>query len=725
MPRQDEEENQETIESTELQENSNVMLNDEPVENPSDSSDGANQEKKKTRNGVVSKQIIDLLLKKKILIIVVAVLILIIIIIFLYLGGDFDIRGIDHIDTISYAESCDGVYLTWENQSYIEQKQEEGTYAPVTDPSQVNLEDTERYSYKKYSFDFYFASIVWVDNNSANDVDNETVLKAMAILVRTRVINKLGENCVVLKDNNPENFQELTGNEPKFNEVMSAVNDSENLMIGRDGGLFDSLYDAFTYVRKYKEDDPSYNDAGGYYLKNTNEVGKQIVPAEWVKKYNVPKQKATDYAYLESFSLYGAKYLLEKKDSQYELYRILEEYFGRDIEYYTLVYYNNGGFSGSPSTGLTCSQLDFSGTPLNKEEFVARINAYLSGKNSKTAKLFRENAGKIYDMAQTSGVNPEMLYIIASKEQNWKDTSFTVKCNNFYGMGVTNGKNTGKCFDSFESGVSYMFNYIKNKGSLDSFVKVYSYLGDYLANPGSWGDGGCIYLTLPEIYGKNYSRCNPSYKCASSRGGAGCVKTTEAEKQAYIDWQASKILDLRSDIFGITANDCVDSSVTEASVGEASKVDMDERMNYLFPNGIPKNEAEMKAYLITIQVPVVDKDGNSSTLNLTVHKKLANEIQAIFAEMKQLNFPIHDVGGYNYRNMASGTGSQSHHSYGVAIDINAGENPAVYQSGSANTNSPYYINSAIVDLWKKHGFYWGGDWSSSYRDPMHFSYTNH
>ena len=66
----------------------------------------------------------------------------------------------------------------------------------------------------------------------------------------------------------------------------------------------------------------------------------------------------------------------------------------------------------------------------------------------------------------------------------------------------------------------------------------------------------------------------------------------------------------------------------------------------------------------------------------------------------------------------------SHHSYGVAFDINAAANGATY-TGGVNPSSPYYINQKIVSIWKSHGFYWGGDWKGYYNDPMHFTWTNH
>lgn len=167
-------------------------------------------------------------------------------------------------------------------------------------------------------------------------------------------------------------------------------------------------------------------------------------------------------------------------------------------------------------------------------------------------------------------------------------------------------------------------------------------------------------------------------------------------------------------------------AITAAPVGEAAGIDLNQRMNYLFPEGIPTSKSTMEEYLEQIEVPIMDIHGNQSMVNLTVHKKLASEIKAIFEEMVAIKFPVKDTYGYSWRRMASGIGSLSHHSYGVAIDVNASSNGAPYTGWGYNPGSdPYSVTQDVVSIWKKHGFYWGGDWSGYYNDPMHFTYTNH
>lgn len=586
--------------------------------------------------------------------------------------------------------------------------------------------------------------------------------QAVAVAVRTNA-QSLNQCTINISDEVDAyyTFEVLTSDNMKYKEIHEAVGYVNGLVMVENQQFVSVDFDTFCYqdIITDEELDPPrdfysiYNPYQGplvpfdWVIENvpnelhrdckcTPNTPKSTVQYDkcWVQeRYPVPvsddEEEVIYYLYVDGggtgkgLSVYTAHYLSSKPG--YDDERILRFFYPGDWDYYTVGVENakEEDINGI----MNCSYLDFYNTPLSRSEFVSLVDAYLSGKGSTTAQLFKNYAGEIYDLGKEIGANPEMVYIVAEKEQGWQDSSFSVRCYNFYGMDVPNGSSTGRCYSSFLDGVRDMCNYIKGKGNLDAFTKVFSSLGNYLANPGSWRDGGCRYLILDEIFGKNYSRCNSSYSCASSTGGPGCVLTTEAEKQAYIDWQASKILKIRSNIFHIEAEDCSVSDAFSANVavGDAGSVNSSERMKWLFPNGVPQTKGEAEAYLTTISVPVMNVNGAKSNMSLTVHKKLAKEINAIFEEMVDIGFPVNSASGYTYRKMASGTGSLSHHSYGVAIDVNASANPAIYQSSNIDKSSPYYINSRVVALWKKHGFYWGGDWSGKFYDPMHFTYTNH
>ncbi len=135
----------------------------------------------------------------------------------------------------------------------------------------------------------------------------------------------------------------------------------------------------------------------------------------------------------------------------------------------------------------------------------------------------------------------------------------------------------------------------------------------------------------------------------------------------------------------------------------------------------------MEQYLVTITVPIKDVNGVPSTKQLRVHKKLTKEFMDAFQDMYAVGFPVRaeDTDTYNWRSMASGK-NRSHHSYGCVVDLNWSSNPMIgvtegkYQPGV----DPYSVTPEVVAIWKKHGFFWGGDWKSS-KDYMHFTYTNH
>jgi hypothetical protein len=91
-------------------------------------------------------------------------------------------------------------------------------------------------------------------------------------------------------------------------------------------------------------------------------------------------------------------------------------------------------------------------------------------------------------------------------------------------------------------------------------------------------------------------------------------------------------------------------------------------------------------------------------------KKVAQEIQK-----NKIRYRINDAQTFNWRVKTTGYG-QSLHSYGIAIDINPSQNPYSF-SGQLVTNMP----RKFINIFKKYGFYWGGDWQG-FKDPMHFEW---
>jgi hypothetical protein len=83
----------------------------------------------------------------------------------------------------------------------------------------------------------------------------------------------------------------------------------------------------------------------------------------------------------------------------------------------------------------------------------------------------------------------------------------------------------------------------------------------------------------------------------------------------------------------------------------------------------------------------------------------------------------------------SGTGTWSEHAYGQAVDLNPVENPYVGCGKTRDRKSlPYFdrsrlrrgmVTPAVVKAFRSIGWGWGGDWTGSTKDYMHFSASGH
>lgn len=145
-------------------------------------------------------------------------------------------------------------------------------------------------------------------------------------------------------------------------------------------------------------------------------------------------------------------------------------------------------------------------------------------------------------------------------------------------------------------------------------------------------------------------------------------------------------------------------------------------------------------------------DAKIITGEIMVHKNIAEKVVNIFQELFDRKFAIHSLkliqefegndilsmeannsSAFNFRKIAN-TNKVSQHSYGIAIDINPVQNPYIKnnneiiiiqpQSGKDfldRTNIRSGMVEEIVDLFKDHGFNWGGDWTSL-KDYQHFEY---
>ena len=112
-------------------------------------------------------------------------------------------------------------------------------------------------------------------------------------------------------------------------------------------------------------------------------------------------------------------------------------------------------------------------------------------------------------------------------------------------------------------------------------------------------------------------------------------------------------------------------------------------------------------------VTLVRADG----LRLPVHRELA-DLVSILMDLTEIGGGYDIVPGWTWGfscRAIAGTNQPSNHSWGTAIDLNAPVNP---RKRPLTTNIP----RAVRELWKAHGFRWGGDYVTSTPDAMHFEF---
>lgn len=107
-------------------------------------------------------------------------------------------------------------------------------------------------------------------------------------------------------------------------------------------------------------------------------------------------------------------------------------------------------------------------------------------------------------------------------------------------------------------------------------------------------------------------------------------------------------------------------------------------------------------------------------VNLWVRKEVADLFVGFIRELTAGGYRLNvsaDDWGYANRDVRGRPGVKSNHAWGLAIDLNATTNPMT-SDGRNHTDLP----PGISKLAAKYGLRWGGDYSGSRRDPMHFEF---
>jgi len=167
--------------------------------------------------------------------------------------------------------------------------------------------------------------------------------------------------------------------------------------------------------------------------------------------------------------------------------------------------------------------------------------------------------------------------------------------------------------------------------------------------------------------------------------------------------------------------------------------------------------------LRVLTVPYVGFDGRRHTGQLVVNEAAVAPLTTVFRRLYALRFPIRHMqlsdtygpargrpadgdftASFECRQASAspctsfankGTGSWSEHAYGEAVDINPVENPYVGCGMTRDASARSFmdrgrvrrgmVTPAVVQAFTSVGWGWGGSWSGSTRDYMHFSATGH
>ncbi|WP_300639993.1 M15 family metallopeptidase [Nocardioides sp.] len=120
---------------------------------------------------------------------------------------------------------------------------------------------------------------------------------------------------------------------------------------------------------------------------------------------------------------------------------------------------------------------------------------------------------------------------------------------------------------------------------------------------------------------------------------------------------------------------------------------------------IAPDPAWVRANISTQVVPIL----GSVTCNKAVFPQLRAALEEIVLSDLADEINVDEYAGCYYPRFIAGSTTLSNHSFGLALDLNVPGN----QRGTVGS-----MHRGIVDIFKRWGFNWGGDWA--YTDPMHF-----
>ncbi len=160
-----------------------------------------------------------------------------------------------------------------------------------------------------------------------------------------------------------------------------------------------------------------------------------------------------------------------------------------------------------------------------------------------------------------------------------------------------------------------------------------------------------------------------------------------------------------------------------------------------------------------VRVKHWDFKGGVKMGELIVHKRVAKDVTEIFEELFTIGYPVRQMrlvsdfkandwqsieadntSALNCRSLTGSSKKWSNHAYGMAIDLTPIENPYISRTGRISHKASFKYrkrvhipsrgladkavllkNDKAVQIFKKYGWKWGGDWNGI-KDYQHFSF---
>ena len=278
-------------------------------------------------------------------------------------------RGVSYNSADTVTGYCDHIILIKEHDSF--------TGKPVASIDDVDLEETfrlnnadvKRWQYKTIELEDYVKGVLQAE---ASIIKDEKTYEVASIVARTYAVEITSKNCYTWNNENKrdeyKNPQDYTSGKVD-DDISSAVSTTTGLVAYDKDNIIDmsnnNYYDYFCYkeITNDKDEEKSY-----YRMSQENKEENLLIPVDWTKDdNNVADGNAKKWNYSgkysggiytndcqeDGLSLYGAKYLLNKKFDSYTTIRTLMYYYTYDLELKKIDTFVSNGCFYWPTDGTT------------------------------------------------------------------------------------------------------------------------------------------------------------------------------------------------------------------------------------------------------------------------------------------------------------------------------------------------------------------------------------